>query len=628
MKNVIMFKYRVVFFELLLIFLPLHLLFAFSAEVNSHNSDEDTVIQISARSGYKFANEQGTFGGNNYIIGFREFEDRLNDLPLPNESGYPLDELKENMACTLIAETILANEAKKEKLDNLPQVKLMAEEYHKEALYEQWMNSEVTDKIKVSEKEIQKGYNRLKEIRYVDYWTSPSLKEASKIRNSILKGLKPGIKHILKKLEYGEALENVEDSVYSLKIGQTTLPIKVDSLYYVFKLIKTETDKRYAKEDIGFYKSTILDRLKSKEKLYLVSSILNVLMKDKGYNLETGPYKFLLQQLQPIIFNNQLPEENRAEIIQQELVTKKVNSNNMFKKPMIVFKDGKVWTVKDVWNKLAVCPYPLNYDTPEELESGLQRVIKEIVLLESIAKDAQNKELSDSFYVKYQSQMWTNNLLAQALLDKYRKSISMNNQNLLAFYDSTKNNYIEPERRKIIPLVVHDKKLADRLFEKIDKGADILSLAKKYSLNKVGLDKKEPGIYITPYTWGEAGKSVFKLKPGQITRPKKVDDSSYAIIKLIEVKSAAPYPFDQIRDQLYSTLQDQKLQKHVNKFLLKVIKNYRIMISWKELSKVQYFGGSMGVEKTHFPLRNAVPGFPLFNHNAKWFNEGVSKNKY
>jgi len=596
---------------LLLILSSLFLAFTFPLKTALQKSDDDTVIQI-----------------NNYKIGYREFEDRLNDLPLPNENNYPLDELKENLACTLIAESILAMEAQKENLDTLSQVKLFSDQYHKEAMYEQWMNAEVKSKVQIKDQDVQTGYNRLREIRDVDFWTSPSIKKANEIRSQVVKGKKTDVKPGLKQLEYGQALENVEDSIYSLKIGQVTSPIKIDSLYYIFKLIKTEKDKKYSKEDVGYYRSVITDRIRAKKELYVMSDKLNALMQDKGYSIDTKSYKFLLSRLEPIVFNEQNPKENKAAIIEQEISTASISSENMFKQPLVKFSDGNIWTVADVWQKLSVCPYPLNYSSPKELKYGLLEVLKEVVLLEDIAKDSGTKGYADSYYVQYQSHMWNNNLLAAALLTKFRELNPVSEKDLLAYYDTTKIQHMQPERRKIIPIVVKDKKSADNLYKQIQKGSDILTLAKKYSINKLGLDDKEPGFYITPGSWGEAGNAAFKLSPGQITKPEKINDTSYAIIKLMGVKSTEPYPYEQIHDQISGSYQDQKLQERVNEFLLKVIKNYDVKINWKVLSQVQFFGGSMGVKKTHFPLRSAVPGFPFFNHYAKWFNEGVSKNKF
>ena len=72
-----------------------------------------------------------------------------------------------------------------------------------------------------------------------------------------------------------------------------------------------------------------------------------------------------------------------------------------------------------------------------------------------------------------------------------------------------------------------------------------------------------------------------------------------------------------MNDEISSALQDQKLQQELNDILLQKIKNYNVKIYWAELNNVHYYGGNMGVEKTHFPLRNAIPSFPFFNHNAE-----------
>ncbi|MFZ1082830.1 MAG: peptidyl-prolyl cis-trans isomerase [Candidatus Kryptoniota bacterium] len=550
---------------------------------------------------------------DNIKIGFHEFEDRLNDLPLPNGNKYSIDALKEDLASTLIAEAILACEAKKENLDSLFHLGLMSEEFHKEALYEQWMNSEVVSKIKISPNEIQKGYNRLKEIRDVDYWVLPNLRKADSLHEELAKGLDSKIKPQFKKMEYGQAFENIEDSVYGLNVGQLSEPIKVDNSYYVFRLIKKEQDPRYAKEDVGFYKPTIIQRIKSKKETYLISDKLKVLMRNKDYGIETGAYRYLVDKLEPIIFNSQLPKEGKANLIQQELSASAMKPDEMDKRPLIVFKNGKMWTVREVWEKLAASPYPLNYGTPKELKYGVQDVIKQIILLDSVAKDAEHKGYADSYYVQYQTQMWRNSLLAEALLDKFRESLQISEKDLFAFYDSTKSRHLQPERRKIISIVVNGKNSADKLYEQIKEGADILDLAQKYSLNKKDLDGQTPGVFITENMWGEAGKNAFKLEPGQIAPPLKVDDSDYAIIKLVEIKSAEPYPYEEIQDQLYTAYQNVKLQECVNDFLLKVVKDYDVKINKSALSNVQYFGGNMMVAKTHFPLRTAVPGVQFFS---------------
>ncbi|MGE5498183.1 MAG: hypothetical protein ACM3Q2_08945, partial [Syntrophothermus sp.] len=60
---------------------------------------------------------------NNKIIRQSEFKNRLNGLPQISDNEI---EVKENLICTLIAESILASEAAKENLNTNEQLKLLS----------------------------------------------------------------------------------------------------------------------------------------------------------------------------------------------------------------------------------------------------------------------------------------------------------------------------------------------------------------------------------------------------------------------------------------------------------------------------------------------------------------------
>ena len=564
----------------------------------------------------------------NHKIAFREFEQRLNDVSLPNESYYTEQAVKEDLASTLIAETILASEAKKENLDTLPQVQAMSNEYYKEALYEQWMEKQVTDKIQVTPTEIQVGYDRLKDLKWVNYWILPSEDKALALRQKLLAGSECKEGRELKKLEYGEALENIENTVYGMRVGQVSDPIKVDNQYYIFQLLKTEQDPRYAKHDPGFYRKTIIDRIKSKKSTSLVAGLLKNLMEDKGYDVELGAYKYLLNQLDPVVFSKEVPSVDRALAVQQKLLEMDLKPDKINDQPLVVFKNGKVWTVRDVWEKLKVSPYPLNYADPDSLKYGVLQVINQTVILNSVANDAIAKGYSGSPYVQDQTQMWTNNLLAQALLNKFRESLTIKENDVRAFYDSTKDRHLQSEVRKIIPLVVNDKQLAEKLYHEIRQGANIITLARRYGVNKLGVENsKDPGVFVAKEEWGNIGTVAFKLKVGEVSPIQKIEDSSkisYAIVKLIKVVSPRPYPYDQIHQRLYAAYQDMMLHRYVNDFLLKAVKDYRVEVNQSLLASVLYAGGDLLVLKNHFPLRTGAPGVQFFcpqtdfTHPSDW----------
>ena len=556
-------------------------------------------------------------------IDLQEFQARLNYLP--QTSKLPEEDIKETLLCTLVAETILSFEARRGAHDTLEQVQLLLREYSNEALYEQWMDSEVRSRVNVTEKEVLSAYKRFRERRSVAYWIVPDLGRAAELQKHVAKGIAPSEQIEFKEIEYSESLESVEDAVYRLNDGAVSEPVLVDGSYYVFQLLKRSPHPEYSKYDLTFWKPSVEKKVRARKEMALLQTRLAALMKGKEYSVKRDVYDLLVRQLSSVIFDNESLRNESPELIQQQIGTKETGERGFFDQPLVTFNDGKSWSADEFWKKLSVCPYPLNYKSPETLRTGLLDVVRNIILLESVVEDGKKKRYSDSMYVRSQSQMWSGNLLAQALVTDFRKSISVDESELTRYYNSTKENHLNPEQRRVIPVIVKTKALAEELRKRINAGADIVSVAKQHSLNKLNLDQVNPGVYLNRDSWGEIGTVAFRLKVGELSEPIRNSDTTYAIVKLLEVKPAAPYPFDEIRSGLYVVLQDRNLQQKLEALLLRVVKQYDIKIDRAALSKVEYLGGNTAVRKAHFPLRSAVPGFRLFDPRAKWYQEGVSK---
>jgi parvulin-like peptidyl-prolyl isomerase len=561
---------------------------------------------------------------NDRRIDLQEFQARLNFLP--QTLKLPEEDIKETLLCTLIAETILSAEARRGALDTLERVQLLLREYSNEAVYEQWMDSEVRSQVNVSEKDLVSDYKRFKERRSVAYWIVPNLAEATALQRNVAKGIASSEKAQFKEIEYGESLQSVEDAVYQLKDGGVAPPVLVDGSYYVFQLLKRLPHPEHAKYDFTFWKRSVEKKVRARKEMALLQTRLAALMKGKEYSVRRDVYDLLVRQLSSVIFDKESLRNESPELIQQEIGTLEVAGRGFFDQPLIAFSDGNAWTAGEFWKKLSVCPYPLNYKSPEGLRNGLLDVVRNIILLESVVEDGKKKRYSDSTHVRSQSQMWSGNLVAQALVTDFRKSISVDESELIRYYNSTKDSHLKPEQRRVIPVILRTKALAEELHERIKVGADIISLAEQHSISKLNLDQENPGVYLTRESWGEIGTVAYRLKVGEVSEPFRSSDTTYAIVKLLEVKPAAPYPFDEVRNGLYVVLQDRQLQQKLEELLLRVVKQYDIKVDRAALSKVKYFGGNLAVKKSHFPLRNAVPDFRLFDPKAKWYQKGVGGN--
>ncbi|HEX3074924.1 MAG TPA: peptidylprolyl isomerase, partial [Ignavibacteriales bacterium] len=558
---------------------------------------------------------------NTREVKVEEFQNRLNNLPMPMAGSG--NELKENLLCTIAAETILSYEALSGKLDTVEIVKRYINEYENEALYEQWMSAEITSQVSISDDELREGYKKFREERYLEFWTFKSKGDALEFREAAMNGTAPILEAQTKKLNFGESLKEVEDAVYSLKEDGIAEPILVDSAYYVFKLVKKSLHPQHGTQNFVYWEPSVERIIRDRKERAIMNEKLSALMSGKSFVIQKDVYKYVLDRLYPIIYNRPPMRNDMAEIIQKDIQVNTPPDADMMSRPLVVFGDNSVWTAEEFWKRLSVSPYPLNYKDQRDLTPGVIDVIRKMVLAESITEDARKKSYDNLVYAKEQTEMWKSNLLAQALVEEYRKAINISRSDLIKYYESNQKDFIRPEQRKILPIIVKNKELAEKIYTEIQNGADMLELAKRYSMNKSFLNEKEPGIFIEKDYWGAAGKAAFAIKPGEISKPLALDDSSYAIVKVLEVKESGLYQFDEVSGQIASICEDKELQLKINELLLNVADKYEIEINREAFNSAAFLGGGLAVRKTHFPLRNASPGFLFFNHNAEWYKRAL-----
>lgn len=558
---------------------------------------------------------------NNHKIPEREFIERLNGLPLPGE--YSIDEIKENLVCTLIAESILSFEAKKNKYDTASQYRLLSNQYLKEAMYEQWMDIEVRKPVKVTNEELKEAYSKFKLEKFAEYYTFSNPEEAKNCKDKLTSNRQVEEQPQYKKIEYGKSLESIENVIYSMKEGDISDPVLVDDIYYVFRLIKSSPHPKYSKENFTYWIPAIEKVIRDRKENTLLDIKFTSLMKGKEFTLNKEAFEFLFNKLSASLFKDNQPKYSKPEEIQQVLITEKIQPGNILNKPFVQFANGDEWSLKAFWNMLSVSPFPLNYKSPNELKQGLVEVIRRIILLESVSSEAFVKKYDNRSFVNYQNAMWSNNILVNAFINGCRRNVVVNRNELEDHFEKNKQKLIKPETRKIIPLVVKDRSLALSLLKQINDGEDIALLAKKYSLTKTGSDADSTGVFITEDYWGAVGKTAFKMKEGEVSDLIENRNSGYAIIKLLEIQPSAPFKFDEVKDKIYSYLEDLKLQKKINEVLLGAVKNFKINVNRDLVTKAEYLGGNMGIKKTHFPLRNLIPSIQLFDHKAKWYKENI-----
>ena len=165
----------------------------------------------------------------NKVITEDEFVERYEFTPQKiSQNSKNLNSAKLDFLYTLIAEKLWSQEAKKLSLDTSEVIRFSKNEFEKMFIRDELYKREITQKIKISESELEEAYLRYINKLYVNFLFSDSKTEIDNLFNLLNTGVpfdtilsaRPEYDEQLKPIEvvYGQMDEAVEDSLYNLKL--------------------------------------------------------------------------------------------------------------------------------------------------------------------------------------------------------------------------------------------------------------------------------------------------------------------------------------------------------------------------------------------------------------------------
>jgi peptidyl-prolyl cis-trans isomerase D len=146
-------------------------------------------------------------------------------------------------------------------------------------------------------------------------------------------------------------------------------------------------------------------------------------------------------------------------------------------------------------------------------------------------------------------------------LAELARGIKVTENELESFYNEHKETYSAPERVRVRHILVKDEEKAAELVDKIKKGKSFEALAKEHSIDP-GSAKQggDLGWFIRGQMVPEFEKAAFEMaKPNDLTGPIKTP-FGFHILQLIDKKEAETKPFSQVKPLVEAQLKHEKSQ--------------------------------------------------------------------
>lgn len=239
-------------------------------------------------------------------------------------------------------------------------------------------------------------------------------------------------------------------------------------------------------------------------------------------------------------------------------------------------------TVQDLENRIK--SFPAQYQEvlaqKENKVKLLDQMIDEQLLIASAEKEGITKQ--DSF--KRQIEDARRQLILSILVqDKIDSKIQVTDDDVKSYYDSNKEQFSSQQLRNAKHILVANEDLARKLSAQLKGGADFDELAKANSTDPTAKNGGDLGWFGRGQLVPEFEQAAYALNKNQVSDVVKTK-FGYHIIKLIDTRERPALPFDQVKEELRTSLRNQKKQAETLSYLEKLKKDIKVT---RDISKIK-----------------------------------------
>ena len=531
----------------------------------------------------------------NVFISEKEFLERFELTPgLYRHRKGKLDEEKLAVLYSLIAEKLLAQEAQARNFDRdslyqdnlLEMTKLLA----RDELYRR----EVSEKVKITDKEIEKGMQRALRQVHIRFMFFPGEDAARFIRSRMARSedferiqldSSMGAIRDTATVIWGDADTTIEEAAYALKNSGISPVLKAGDGYYVLKVDRSSINSWYSGMTPDVLRERVATMLRRrKERVRVEEYVHNAIADRPGY---APPERFKWFSQNVIEAFRHHPQAGPSAVtpaIMHELTD---NCHAKLNDTLIV-AGIKMWTVGEVIQRLYVKGFTINGD-PEKVVTGrLFASVKEWVQQELLAQEAVRRGLDRAPEVQRQLEQWRDAGLAAVMKEKIGDRVTVSDHDAYAFLASQDTTAAEVPLVQIREIRTASMENMTEALGDLQRGISFEEVVRRWTTDPVVRERKGISDFFSAADRPPVGDIAAQLEVGQRFGPVR-DSTGVVYFELLAKKLPSPSADSSLAKRLSqakATLRLQKQKRMVTLFLAQVAKQRGVDVYSDRLLKM------------------------------------------
>jgi len=505
-----------------------------------------------------------------------------------------VDSLKLKFLYSLIAEKLLAFNAIDKGLANSEEFKFYYTPIEKIFVRDEVFKVEIKDKVKINNQDISEGINKYLKILRVKTLASYDSSRISNLYNEVLITGSIDSLSITKsdssiqiselEIKFGD-LDNeiIEDQLYNLKINEVTRPIKNKGSWFIFELTGSKPNVlEISQEEFQDEVEKIISNRRIRN---LYDEFYRKLFKGFTFKANENIFMEISNVFYEVIISHlkSLPQRDNFQkyyLTEQDLLNVKEKLGSEFLERELFNTPDNSVTVYAFLSDLTIVDVIFNEITRASVNKVLSNELKRFIQQEYIYQYGVKTGVQFSNEVKFQLELWKDNLLSQMTRNSYNSQINVTDGEIEQYYNDTFSDTSEVAQINLQMLTTSDLSQVKSLLNLIEDGNSFEQIASDFiSTKNVTLENISEFGKLKEF--GEAMDIIAELDSGEIYGPVKTPDG-YSLVKVVE-KSTIPdsikKEIENRKEDIYQRLFYQKLNELLEDRTIELANKYGVSIN-------------------------------------------------
>lgn len=511
-------------------------------------------------------------------ITLEEFEDVYRPMPGLVDSA-SLQENKTKLLDQMVEQRLLVLAALEKGAAKDPQLLERFEEMKKNVLLGQLYKIEILDKAKPTESEIRSFYKRLGTEVKASHILVKTEAEAKDAKAKLKSGA--SFEELARQISqdpgsasqggslgwfgWGRMVDEFQRAAFALKPGEISEPVETGFGYHI---IRVDSVRKTELQPLDQMRERITQQLSSTKPRELTTKYLNALKKQAGIKIQEKTLAAIAAKQAPTApgMPPTLPRLSPEEL---KLVLVKFN--------------GGSWTVDQFFDQARRL---MNGMVDLNNRAMFDKQIEALLSNEFLLKRAKARGLDRQPQVKRQmDRAWYDLLAGSVYGEEIPSKTEVTEEEARAYYRKKTKEFYQSPRALIHIIVVKTRPEADEVYSLLNGGADFATLARERSIDWTkstggALQILNPKDADNP----EAAAKAFTMPLNQISRPFTCRDG-YAVMKVSQREPGAQRTYDQVRNEIFSTLRQGKEETAFQELISELKKKYAVTVDQALLAK-------------------------------------------